>query len=191
MGRIVVSENISLDGVVQDPTGEDGLGRGSWFGCISDADRAEWAAVEYEEARAAAALLMGRRTYDWFLARGWADRPGGWADRLRALPKHVVSSTPLPDPAWAGAVPLTGDVAEQAATLKEQVDGDLVVYGSGRLARALAEHGLIDELRLMTYPVVAGGGERLFPATTEAKPLRLVAVRTVGTSLVQLAYRRP
>lgn len=191
MGKIIISENISLDGVIEDPTGEDGLGRGSWFGSISDADRAEWAAVEYEEARAATALLMGRGTYDWFLARGWASRTGGWADRLRALPKYVVTSAPLDNPSWPGSTALTGDVAEEVTKLTAQVDGDVVVYGSGHLTRALFAHGLVHEVRLMTYPIVVGAGHRLFPEIPDPNPVRLAAVRTVGTNLVQLTYRRP
>jgi dihydrofolate reductase len=192
MGKIIISENISLDGVIQDPTGEDadGLGRGSWFGCIGDADRAEWAAVEYEEALAAAALLMGRRSYTWFLARGWASRTGGWADRLRALPKYVVTASPLDDPGWVNSTALTGDVVEEVTKLADRTDGDVVVYGSGRLTRTLLAHDLVAELRLMTYPVVVGAGHRLFGGTsTAARPMRLVETRPVGTALARLTYQ--
>jgi dihydrofolate reductase len=126
MGKIVVSQNVSLDGVIQDPTGDDGLGRGSWFSCIGDKDRQEWAKVEFEEALAAEALLMGRRSYAWFVARGWASRSGGWADRLRSLPKYVVSSSALEGPDWGNSTALKGDVVEEVSNLRQQVNGDIV-----------------------------------------------------------------
>jgi dihydrofolate reductase len=189
MGKIVISENVTLDGVIQDPTGEDGLGRGSWFTRISDQDREAWAKVEFEEALGAAALLMGRRTHAYFLMRGWASRSGEWADRLRSLPKYVVSSSALEGTGWGEPTVLTGDVVQAVAKLKEQVDGDIVVYGSGRLVHTLIEHDLADELRLMTYPLVAGAGGRLFPETSGIKPVRLVGTRTVGDSLALLTYQ--
>ena len=191
MGRIVISENISLDGVIQDPTGEDadGLGRGSWFGSISDSDRAEWAAVESEEAEAAAALLMGRRTYDWFLARGWTSRTGAWADRLRALPKSVVTSTPLDTPDWPNTTALTGDPTEEVTKLAAQLDGDIVVYGRGQLTRTIMRGGLLDEVRLITYPVVVGAGHRLFFDSATSHTLRLLDTRRIGTSLTSSTYQ--
>ena len=189
MGKIIISENISLDGVIQDPTGEDGLGRGSWFTRISDHDRDEWAKVEFEEALRAEAVLLGRRSYAWLIARGWVTRTGDWADRLRNLPKYVVSSSALEGPEWINSTVLTGDVVEEVSKLKHQVDGDIVVYGSGRLAHTLIEHDLVDELRLITYPIVVGAGERLFAETRRVKPLRLVETRTVGDSLALLTYQ--
>jgi dihydrofolate reductase len=189
MGKIVISENVSLDGVIQDPTGEDGLGRGSWFSLIGDKDREAWTTVEFEEAVGAEAMLLGRRSYDWFLARGWASRTGEWADRLRSLPKYVVSSSALDGPGWSNATTLTGDLLEKVSTLKEQLTGDIVVYGSGRLVHTLMEHDLVDELRLMTYPVVVGSGERLFGETSGVKPMRLVGNRTVGDALALLTYQ--
>ena len=189
MGKIVISENVTLDGVIQDPTGEDGSGRGSWFTWISDKDREAWAKVEFEEALGAAALLMGRRTHAYFLTRGWASRSGEWADRLRSLPKYVVSSSALESAGWGASAVLTGDVARAVAKLKEQVDGDIVVYGSGRLVHTLIEHDLADELRLMIYPFVVGGGGRLFPGTSGVKPTRLVGTRTVGDGLALLTYQ--
>lgn len=190
MGKIVISENISLDGVIQDPTGEDGFGRGSWFTRISDRDREEWAKVEFEEALAAEALLMGRLSYAWFVARGWASRDGEWADRLRSLPKYVVSSAAALDgPDWHNSTVLDGDVVQEVSKLKQQVDGDIVVYGSGRLAHTLMEHDLVDELRLMTYPIVVGAGGRLFGETGSMKPMRLVDTRTVGDDLAFLTYQ--
>ena len=189
MGKLVISENISLDGVIQVPTGEDGSGRGSWVTRIGDEDREEWAKVEFEEALAAEALLLGRRTYAWFIARGWPSRTGEWADRLRSLPKYVVSSSALDDLSWDNTTVLKGDVVQKVSTLKHHVNGDVIVYGSGRLAHTLIEHDLVDELRLMTYPVVVGAGERLFAETSDLKPMRLIDTRTVGDSLAFLTYR--
>jgi dihydrofolate reductase len=189
MGKIVVSENISLDGVIQDPTGEEDLGRGSWFTCISDQDREEWAKVEFEEALGADAVLMGRRTYAWLIARGWPSRTGEWADRLRSLPKYVVTSSDLDGPDWSNSTVLNGDVVKEVWKLKQEVQGDLVVYGSGRLIHTLMEHDLVDELRLMTYPLVVGAGERLFGETSSLQAMRLVGTRTVGDSLALSTYQ--
>jgi dihydrofolate reductase len=188
MGRIVISENVSLDGVIQDPTGEEGLGRGSWFASISTEDREAWAKGEHEEALAASALLMGRRTYSWFVMRGWPTRSGAWADRLRELPKYVVSSSTLEGPDWGSASVVRADALP---TLARHVDGEVVVYGSGRLARALLEQGLVDELRLTIYPIVVGAGERLFGETRDVRPFRLVASRTIGDGLAAVTYQRP
>jgi dihydrofolate reductase len=188
MGRIVVSENVSLDGIMQDPTGDEGFKFGGWFDQMPDDVRAEWAKVEYQEALDTAAWLVGRGTYTWFAGR-WADRPGEWADRLRSVPKYVVSST-LEDPAeWANSVVLQGDVVEQVTKLKQTVDGDILVYGSGPLVQSLMEHDLVDELRLMTHPFVLGTGERLIHETSDHKPVRLVNIRTIGNSLALLTYQ--
>jgi dihydrofolate reductase len=187
MGKIVISENVSLDGVIQ--TDGEGFGRGDWFTRIGDRDREEWAKVEFEEALAAEALLLGRRSHAWFVARGWASRRGEWADRLRSLPKYVVSSSALDGPDWPNSTVLTGDVVKEVAKLRREVNGDVVVYGSGRLAHTLVEHDLVDELRLMTYPVVVGAGGRLFGETGGVRPMRLAGSRTVGDSLVLLTYQ--
>jgi dihydrofolate reductase len=188
MGKIIISENITLDGVVQDPTGEDGFDRGGWFDGISDTDRGAWAKVEYEEALAASALLLGRRSYDYFATR-WTTRPGEWADRLRELPKYVISTT-LQDPQWPNTTVLSGgDALTAAKELKNSMDGDIVVYASLPLAHTLIEHDLVDEVRLMIYPTALGGGDRLFGETTSAKPMHLVDARTVGDSLAFLTYR--
>jgi len=188
MGKIVISENVTLDGVIQDPTNEDGLGR-SWFTQIGDKTREEWAKVEFEEALGAGALLMGRRTYEWFVARGWVSREGDWADRLRSLPKYVVSSTALEGPDWNNLTVLKGDVVKEVSKLTQQVNGDIVVYGSGRLVHTLIEHDLVEELRLITYPFVVGAGERLFGETSDVKPMRLVDTRVVGDDLVCVIYQ--
>lgn len=189
MGRIIISENVSIDGVVQDLSGEEGAGRGSWLACADDKDRQEWAMAGTEEALTATALLMGRRTHEWFVARGWASRAGAWADRLRDLPKYVVTSSALTGPEWANSTALKGDAVPEISSLRRQVEGDIVVYGSGRLVHTLVEHDLVDELRLVTYPVVAGAGARLFGGTSGLKPMRLVHTGTVGAGLAALTYR--
>ncbi|MEV4619296.1 dihydrofolate reductase family protein [Asanoa sp. NPDC049573] len=187
MGKIIISENITLDGVVQDPTGDDGFDRGGWFDQISDTDRGAWAKVEHEEALAASALLLGRRSYDWFATR-WAARPGEWADRLRELPKYVVGTT-LDDPRWSNTMLLPGDALTATTALKNTIDGEIVVYASRQLVHTLIEHDLVDEVRLMVYPTALGTGDRLFGETTTAKPMRLADARPIGDSLAFLTYR--
>ncbi|MEK0097765.1 dihydrofolate reductase family protein [Streptomyces sp. A475] len=186
MGKIVISENVSLDGVVQDPTGDEGFRRGGWFDRMADRDRVEWTKVEFDEALATQALLLGRRTYEWFAAR-WPSRTGAWAERLNALPKYVVSST-LVDPEWNNSTVLDGEVVAAVSKLKQELDGDIVVYASRRLVRTLLEHGLADELRLIVHPVVLGAGERLFGETGPELSLRLVDTRAVGDGLAALTY---
>jgi len=187
MGKIVVSENVSLDGVTQDPTGEEGFRHGGWFGRIGDKDREAWAKMELDEALGAEALLLGRRSDEWFATR-WLSRSGDWADRLNSLPKYVLSST-LEEPRWTNATVLTGDVADEVSKLKQELDGDIVVYASTRLVRTLMEHDLVDELRLTVYPVVLGAGERLFGETSDTKLMRLIGNRTVGGGLAYLTYQ--
>jgi dihydrofolate reductase len=186
MGNIVISTNVSLDGVVQDPDGEEGFGRGGWFFQYGGRDLEEWGKVEYAEALGTAALLMGRRSDEWFGAR-WASRPGEWADRLNSLPKYVVSST-LEDPKWTNVTVLKGTMVDEVSRLKQEIDGDIVVYASYQLGRALIEHDLVDELRLIVFPVVVGAGERLFGETSGKKPFRLTGSRTVGSGLFFLTY---
>ena len=188
MGTLVVSENVTLDGVMQDPTGDDGFERGGWFSRTSDEDRQAWAEVECAEAVRAEALLIGRRSYE-FLAERWPDRTGPGADRLNSMPKYVVSST-LADPVWSGTTVLTGDAVDAVTGLKQRLGGEIVLNASGRLARTLVEHDLVDEVRLMVYPFVLGDGERLFPGTSKPLALRLVGTRAVGAGLVLLTYRR-
>jgi dihydrofolate reductase len=186
MGKIVISENVSLDGVVQDPTGEEGFRHGGWFSQVGDNDREAWAKVEYEEALATEALLLGRRSDEYFGPR-WTGRGGEWADRLNGLPKYVVSST-LVNPEWSNSTVLNGDVVNEVAKLKAKLDGDIVVYASRQLVHTLMEHDLVDEVRLMVYPFVLGAGERLFGETSDKKSVRPLATRTVGESLVHLTY---
>jgi dihydrofolate reductase len=188
MGRIVISENVSLDGVVQDPTGEEGFRHGGWFLQVGDADQRDWAQAALDEARRAAALLLGRRSYEYLSSR-WPSRSGQLADRLNSLPKYVISAT-LEAPQWANATVLTGDVPSAVATLREQLPGDIVVLASNRLVRTLMEHDLVDEFRLKIFPVVLGAGERLFGETSDKMPVRLVSARTLGDGLAYLSYER-
>ncbi len=188
MGTIVISENVSLDGVVQDPTGEEGFRHGGWFSQFGGRDLEEWGEVAFQEALRAEALLFGRRSYDYFAAR-WPSRPGAWADRLRNLPKYVMSSTPLVAPDWANSTVINGDVVSEISKLKEELDGEIVVYASRRLVRTLMDHDLVDELRLAVYPVVLGAGDRLFDEISDKTPLRLVNVSTIGDGLALLTYQ--
>jgi dihydrofolate reductase len=186
VGKIVISENVSLDGVVQDPTGEEGFRHGGWFDQVGDKDREEWAKVEFEEALGAEALLLGRGSDEYFGPR-WTGRSGEWADRLNGLPKYVVSST-LVNPEWSNSTVLRGDVVNEVSKLKQELDGEIVVYASRQLVHTLMENDLVDELRLMVYPVVLGAGERLFGETSDKKSIRPLYARTVGDSLVYLTY---
>ena len=186
MGRIVISENVSLDGVAEDPTGDEGFRHGGWFDLFLDKDREAWAKVEFAEALGAEAVLLGRRSDEYFGAR-WSSRSGEWADRLNGLPKYVVSSTVV-DPAWNNSTVLKGDVVSEVSRLKQELDGEIVVYASRPLVRTLMEHDLVDELRLMVFPVVLGAGERLFGTTSDKKSMRLLNTRTVGDGLAYLTY---
>ena len=186
MGKIIISENASLDGVVQDPTGEEGFSFGGWFNQIGDKDREGWAQAGLDEALGAEAFLLGRRTEQWLAAR-WLSRSGEWADRLNSLPKYVVSST-LEEPRWTNSTVLKGDVVKEVSKLRQELAGDIVVAGSIQLAHTLIEHNLADELRLMIFPVVLGAGERLFAETKDRKPLRLAHAQTVGHNLALLTY---
>ena len=186
MGKLVISTNMSLDGVVQDPDGGEGFRLGGWFGQFGGKDLEAWAKVSLDEALGSDALLLGRRSDEWFATR-WTSRTGEWADRLNGLPKYVVSST-LDDPAWNNSTVLTGDVVEAVSKLKQQLDGAIVVYASYQLGRTLMEHDLVDELRLVVFPVVLGEGDRLFGETSDQKPLRLVDSRIIGDGLAFVTY---
>src|SRR5437588_3247523 len=186
MGKIVISDNVSLDGVIQDPAGDEGFRVGGWVGRIMD--RKELAKVTLNEALGTEALLLGRRSYEWFAAR-WPSRSGELADRLNGLPKYVVSST-LEEPKWNNSTVIKGDVVNEVSKLKQELTGDIVVPGSFQLLRTLIEHDLVDELRLKIYPVVLGAGERLFGETSDKKPMRLVETQTLDDGVAYLTYER-
>jgi dihydrofolate reductase len=186
MGKIVVSDNVSLDGVVQDPAGDEGFRVGGWVGLIKD--RPELAKLALDEAVGTEALLLGRRSYEWFAAR-WPSRSGELADRLNSLPKYVVSST-LENPEWNNSTVLKGDVLNEVSRLKHELKGEIVVPASFQLVRTLMEHDLVDELRLKIFPVVLGAGERLFGETSDKKAMRLVDTETVEGDVVVLTYER-
>jgi dihydrofolate reductase len=184
MGKIVISESVSLDGVIEDPTGAEGLSVGGWFW---ETDRGEdGERFTLDKTLDAEALLLGRRTYGFFAAT-WPSRGGELADRMNSLRKYVVSST-LEDPDWNNSTLLTGDVVDDVSKLKQELAGEIVVLGSPQLARTLIEHDLVDELRLMIYPVVLGAGARLFGETSDKKPVRLVDTRSVGDGIAILTY---
>ena len=188
MGKIVMSgpQNVSLDGVVQDPDGKEGFRLGGWFVQFGGKDLQEWNKVALDEALRAQAWLLGRRSYEFFGAR-WRPRSGELADRLNSMPKYVVSST-LEDPEWNNTTVLKGDVVSKVSKLKQGIDGEIHVPASYQLARTLFEHDLVDELRLVVFPVVLGDGERLFAETSHKKPMRLVDNKTIGDGLAFLTY---
>ncbi len=187
MGRIVVTEFVSLDGVMEDQGGGERFKHGGW---TFEIDRGEGMAFKLEETMATDALLLGRVTYEEF-AKAWPSRDGEFADKLNSLPKYVVSST-LERPAWNNSSVLKGDLDGEVAKLKERYDGgDVVVHGSAQLTQALIEHDLVDELRLMVFPVVLGSGKRLFGESADKKRLELVDTRTVGDGVLILRYARP
>jgi dihydrofolate reductase len=189
MGTIVVFENVSLDGVTQDATGEEGFSRaGDWRAALSQTDRREWDTLILEDALAAQALLLGRRSYEFFAAR-YPSRTGALADKMNSLPKYVVSATLEQADAWNNSTVLTGDVVSEVSMLKQKVNGEIRVYASSRLVPTLLGHGLVDELRLTIFPLVMGAGDRLFELTSSPQPLRLVDARTVGDSLAYLTYQ--
>jgi dihydrofolate reductase len=188
MGKIVMSgpQNVSLDGVVQDPDGKEDFRLGGWFVEFGGKDLEEWNKVALAEALGAEAWLLGRRSYEFFGVR-WRPRSGELADRINSMPKYVVSST-LEGPKWNNSTVLTGDVVTEVSKLKQQLDGEIVVPASYQLARTLIEHDLVDELRLVVFPVVLGAGERLFGETGDTTPLRLLDARTIGDGLVYVTY---
>jgi len=187
MGRIVVTEFVSLDGVMEDPGGSEDFKYGGWTFEIGMGD--DGGEFKVAETMASDALLLGRVTYEGFAA-AWPSRDGEFADRFNSMPKYVVSST-LERPEWTNSTVLEGDLAEEVSRLKREHDGDIVVHGSAQLAQALLEGDLVDELRLMVFPVVLGSGKRLFGDTSDKKPLQLVESKTVGNGVAILVYRRP
>ena len=189
MGKIVMSgpQNVTFDGVVQDPDGHEGFRLGGWFVQFGGKDLEAWNKVALDEALGAEAWLLGRRSYEFFGER-WRPRSGELADRLNSMPKYVVSST-LEHPVWNNSTVLKGDVVTEVSRLKEELDGEIVVPASYRLGRTLMELDLVDELRLVVFPVVLGTGERLFGETSGKKPMRLVNAQTIGEGLVFLTYK--
>jgi dihydrofolate reductase len=185
MGKIVVSENVTLDGVIQDPAGDEGFKRGGWVGLISNSPQLGRLALD--EALGQEAFLLGRRSYEWLAAR-WPSRSGELADRLNSLPKYVVSST-LEHPAWTNSTVLNGDVVTEVSKLKQELNGEIVVPGSFQLVHTLIEHDLVDELRLKIFPVVLGVGQRLFSQASGKKPMRLLDTQTVEGGIAYLTYR--
>jgi dihydrofolate reductase len=188
MGRIVMSgpQNVSLDGVVQDPDGKEGFELGGWFAEFGGEDLEAWGKLALEEALGAEAWLLGRRSYEFFGSR-WQPRSGALADRLNSMPKYVVSST-LDAPAWNNTTVLEGDPVTAVSKLKQELDGEIVVPASHQLGRTLIAHDLVDEVRLVVFPVVLGAGARFFGETGGQRPMRLLDSQTVGDGLTYLAY---
>jgi dihydrofolate reductase len=185
MARIVVTEFVSLDGVVEDPGGSENFKYGGWsfeFDRGTEGDQ-----FKLDETRKSTGMLLGRVTYEGF-AEAWPQRDGEFADIFNSMPKYVVSST-LTDPEWSNSTVLKGDVVEEVSKLREGPDGDIVVHGSAQLAQTLVEHDLVDELRLMVFPVVLGAGKRLFGDPGDKKTLKLVDSKVVGDGVLILTYR--
>lgn len=177
--------------MVQDPDGQEGFDRGGWFHqFVAGKDLEDWTANETEEALRAQALLLGRRSFEWFASRAPSMdvRVGRkWADRMNSLPKYVVSST-LGHPEWSNTTVLNGDAVKEVSALKRKVDGEILVYGSYQLVRTLIEQNLADELRMVVFPVVLGAGLRVFDQTGDKRPLHLVNTRKIGDGLAFHAY---
>jgi dihydrofolate reductase len=184
MGRIVVTEFVSLDGVMEDPGGSEDFKYGGWTFEIDSGD--EGRKFKVDEALDSDALLLGRVTYQGF-ADAWPSREGEFAEKFNSMPKYVVSST-LKEAGWNNSTVLERDVVKEVAELRQRLDGDIVVHGSARLVRTLVDHDLVDELRLMVFPVVLGTGKRLFGDASDKKPLRLTGSKTVGDGVVILTY---
>jgi dihydrofolate reductase len=185
MGRIVVTEFISVDGVIEGPTGAESFERIGWTDAFSGGP--EGNQFKWDETVASDALLLGRVTYEGFAA-AWPSREGEFADMFNAIPKYVVSST-LESPEWNNTTVLSGDIVEEVTELKGRYERDIVVHGSARLAQSLIEHDLVDALHLMVYPVIVGAGKRLFGETSATKPLRLADARAFGDAHM-LIYER-
>jgi dihydrofolate reductase len=186
MGRIVVTEFVSLDGVMEDPGGAEDFKYGGWSFEFARGDEGE--KFKLDEALGAEALLLGRVTYEGF-AEAWPSRSGEFADKFNSMPKYVVSST-MGEADWNNSTVLGGDVVETVSNLRQEVDGDIVVHGSAQLVQTLQENDLVDELRLMVFPVVLGTGKRLFGDTSDKKSLRLVDSKAVGDGVVILTYEK-
>jgi dihydrofolate reductase len=189
MGKLVISTNTTLDGVVQDPDGQEGFSLGGWFASSAGKDLEVWREGMFEETLSIQALLLGRRTEEWFGSR-WTERTDPWANALNALPKYVISAT-LDEPRWTNTTILRGDAVKEAAKLKQDIDGTIVSYASHQLAHTLLDAGLVDEVRLYVFPVVLGEGQRFLDGTGVQQPLRLIKADTVGDGLVYLRYDVP
>ncbi len=185
MGRIVVTEFVSLDGVIEDPGGSENFTHSGWSFEVDRGDEGE--NFKLDETLSSEALLLGRVTYEGF-AQAWPSREGEFADKFNTMPKYVVSST-LEEPGWNNSTVLKGDIEEEVARLRREHEGDIVVHGSARLVQTLVERDLVDELRLMVFPVVLGSGKRLFTETSDKKPLRLVDSKIVGDGVAILIYQ--
>ena len=185
MGRIVVTVFISVDGVMEDPGGAENFKHAGWSFEFDRGD--EGNQFKLDETMSSEALLLGRKTYEGF-ANSWPSREGEFADKFNSMPKYVVSST-LEDPEWTNSTVLKGDVVESVRKLRDDLEGDIVVHGSAQLTQTLLEHDLVDELRLMVFPVVLGTGKRLFGETSDKKPLRLVDSKTVGEGVSIQVYQ--
>ena len=188
MGRIVVTEFVSLDGVMEAPGGGEDFKHGGW---TFEIDRgAEGDKFKLDELFEAEAQLLGRRTYEGFAA-AWPKMTdeAGFAEKMNSMPKYVVSST-LKEGEWENSTVLSGDFAEEIAKLKQEVDGVILVAGSAQLVQGLIEHDLVDELRLMVFPVVLGSGKRIFGESADKLPLKLTDSKTVGDGIAILTYER-
>src|SRR3989475_1598975 len=186
MGKLIVSENVTLDGVIQDPAGDEGFRVGGWVGLIKDSPQLNKLALD--EALGAEAFLLGRQSYEWFAAR-WPSRSGELANRLNSLPKYVLSSTLSQEAAtWGPTTVLRGEVVNEVSKLKQELNGEIQVPASFQLTRTLVEHDLVDELRLKIFPVVLGAGEHLFGETSDQKPMRLVDTQTIDGDIAYLTY---
>ena len=186
MGKIVVTEFVSLDGVMEDPGGAEDFKHGGWSFEIARGEEGD--KFKLDETLDSEALLLGRVTYEGFAA-AWPSREGEFADKFNNMPKYVVSST-MDGADWSNSTVLDGDLADSVAKVKQQHEGDIVVAGSAQLVQSLLEQDLVDELRLMVFPLVLGGGKRLFGETSDKKRLRLVDSRTVGDGVAVLIYQR-
>jgi dihydrofolate reductase len=186
VGKIVVTEFVSLDGVMEAPGGGEDFKHGGWTFEIDRGDEGD--KFKLDETLSSEALLLGRKTYEGFAA-AWptVTDDAGFADKFNSMPKYVVSST-LEDPEWNNSTVLEGDAVEEVTKLRQQLDGDIVVHGSAQLVQTLVEHDLVDELRLMVFPVLLGSGKRLFAETSDKKPLRLVDSKVVGDGVTILTY---
>lgn len=186
MGRIVVTEYISVDGVVEAPSGTESFERVGWTDAFSRGPEGE--KFKLDETMRSDALLLGRVTYEGF-APVWPHFQGEVADKFNSMPKYVVSQT-LANPEWNNTTVLSGDIVGEVRMLKQRYDGDIAVHGSPQLAQTLIEHDLVDALHLQVYPVIVGAGKRLFEATSATKRLRLSSAKTVGSGILILIYER-